>query len=176
MQRLGKCLGLVAALACCPGLLKAAEPRSWSLFDRKPASAARQKTSAPARTAAPLPFEQSRLGPYAQAPQAQPAAPAPDASAGTVAPAPSYAAGPGGVQPVRYDMPHFPAYSWPSYAAYPNYAALTYPTQYSPTAWPYIGPFYPYPQVPLGWRKVKLEWDDGWWFLSFDRGKHSCCR
>ena len=25
---------------------------------------------------------------------------------------------------------------------------------------PYIGPFYPYPQVPLGWRKVQLEWDD----------------
>ena len=31
----------------------------------------------------------------------------------------------------------------------------------------YIGPFYPYPQVPLGWRKVTLEWDDGWWFLDF---------
>ena len=60
-----------------------------------------------------------------------------------------------------------PGYAWPSYAAYPNYAALTYPKQYSPTAWPYIGPFYPYPQVPLGWRKVTLEWDDGWWFLDF---------
>ena len=60
-----------------------------------------------------------------------------------------------------------PSYAWPSYAAYPNYAALTYPHQYSPTAWPYIGPFYPYPQVPLGWRKVMLEWDDGWWMLDF---------
>jgi hypothetical protein len=59
-----------------------------------------------------------------------------------------------------------PGYAWPSYAAYPNYAAVTYPKQYSPTAWPYIGPFYPYPQVPLGWRKVCLEWDDGWWFLD----------
>ena len=49
-----------------------------------------------------------------------------------------------------------PGYAWPSYAAYPNYAAVTYPKQYSPTAWPYIGPFYPYPQVPLGWRKVTL--------------------
>jgi hypothetical protein len=66
-----------------------------------------------------------------------------------------------------YDQPHLPNYAWPSYAAYPNYAALTYPKQYSPTAWPYIGPFYPYPQVPLGWRKVTLEWDDGWWFLNF---------
>ena len=32
---------------------------------------------------------------------------------------------------------------------------------------PSIGPFYPYPQVPLGWRKVALEWDDGWWYLDF---------
>ncbi|TWT52419.1 LysM domain/BON superfamily protein [Rubripirellula amarantea] len=67
----------------------------------------------------------------------------------------------------RYDSPNLPNYAWPGYAAHPNYAALTYPQQYSPTAWPYIGPFYPYPQVPLGWRKVSLEWDDGWWFLDF---------
>jgi hypothetical protein len=70
-------------------------------------------------------------------------------------------------QAVSYENPQMPGYAWPSYAAYPNYAALTYPQQYSPTAWPYIGPFYPYPQVPLGWRKVTLEWDDGWWFLDF---------
>ncbi len=75
-----------------------------------------------------------------------------------------------GVAPVRYDQPHLPNYAWPSYAAYPNYAAVTYPKQYSPTAWPYIGPFYPYPQVPLGWRKVTLEWHDGWWWLDFDDG------
>jgi hypothetical protein len=66
-----------------------------------------------------------------------------------------------------YDNASMPGYAWPSYASYPNYAALTYPKQYSPTAWPYIGPFYPYPQVPLAWRKVSLEWDDGWWFLDF---------
>ena len=76
--------------------------------------------------------------------------------------------------PMRGDGPNMPNYAWPSYAAYPNYAALQYPTQYSPTAWPYIGPFYPYPQVPLGWRRVSLEWDDGWWFLDFDdRHNHS---
>ena len=73
----------------------------------------------------------------------------------------------GGVTPARYDQPCMPKYAWPSYAAHPNYAAVTYPRQYSPTAWPYIGPFYPYPQVPLGWRKVTLEWDDGWWMLDF---------
>ena len=72
----------------------------------------------------------------------------------------------GGAGP-RYDNPNLPNYAWPGYAAYPNYAAVTYPQQYSPTAWPFIGPFYPYPQVPLGWRKVSLEWDDGWWFLDF---------
>ena len=75
--------------------------------------------------------------------------------------------------PAAYDQPTMPNYSWPSYAAYPNYAAVTYPKQYAASAWPYIGPFYPYPQVPLGWRKVSLEWDDGWWFLDFDdRGCH----
>ena len=67
----------------------------------------------------------------------------------------------------RYDSPNLPNYAWPGYSSYPNYAALSYPQQYSPSAWPYIGPFYPYPQVPLGWRKISLEWDDGWWFLDF---------
>jgi osmotically-inducible protein OsmY len=67
----------------------------------------------------------------------------------------------------RYDSPQLPNYAWPGYASHPNYAALTYPQQYSPSAWPYIGPFYPYPQVPMGWRKISLEWDDGWWFLDF---------
>ena len=82
-------------------------------------------------------------------------------------PVPAYVAQAAAGPQVRYDQPQLPNYAWPSYAAYPNYAACTYPKQYSPTAWPYIGPFYPYPQVPLGWRKVTLEWDDGWWMLDF---------
>jgi BON domain len=83
-------------------------------------------------------------------------------------PAPTgYVPGGGAGRGASYDNAQMPGYAWPSYAAYPNYAAVTYPQQYSPTAWPYIGPFYPYPQVPLGWRKVALEWDDGWWFLDF---------
>ncbi len=81
-------------------------------------------------------------------------------------PVPMARYGGGGAGP-RYDTPNLPNYAWPGYAAHPNYAAVTYPQQYSPSAWPYIGPFYPYPQVPLGWRKVSLEWDDGWWFLDF---------
>lgn len=83
-----------------------------------------------------------------------------------MAPVPMNAATYGGGAP-RYDQPNMPGYAWPSYAAHPNYAAVTYPKQYSPSAWPYIGPFYPYPQVPLGWRKVALEWDDGLWYLDF---------
>jgi osmotically-inducible protein OsmY len=79
-------------------------------------------------------------------------------------------AGYGGGAP-RYDQPNMPSYAWPSYAAYPNYSAVTYPKQYSASAWPYIGPFYPYPQVPLGWRKVALEWDDGLWYLDFTHKK-----
>lgn len=72
-----------------------------------------------------------------------------------------------GAQGASYNQPNMPNYAWPSYAAQGNYAAVTYPKQYSAAAWPYIGPFHPYPQVPLGWRKVTLEWDDGWWNLDF---------
>ena len=70
-----------------------------------------------------------------------------------------------------FSNPHLPAYAWPAYAQYPNSAAVTYPTQYSASAFPYIGPFYPYPQVPLDWREAKLEWDDGLWRLNFNRKK-----
>ncbi len=87
---------------------------------------------------------------------------------GTPMPDSSYGGGyGGGGGGVSYESPQMPGHAWPSYASYPNYGAVTYPKQYSPNAWPYIGPFYPYPQVPLGWRKVCLEWDDGWWFLDF---------
>ncbi len=67
-----------------------------------------------------------------------------------------------------YNQPNLPQHSWPTYAAYPNYAQVSYPKQYSASAFPYIGPFYPYPQVPLGWRKSSLVWEDGSWQLEFD--------
>jgi osmotically-inducible protein OsmY len=76
-----------------------------------------------------------------------------------------------GAAPVSYNNPHLPSHAWPSYAQYPNSAAVTYPTQYSASAWPYIGPFYPYPQVPLGWREASLEWDDGFWQMNFNKSK-----
>jgi osmotically-inducible protein OsmY len=82
-------------------------------------------------------------------------------------PAPAQRAQGQGASHMAYDNPQLPDYAWPSYASYPNYAALSYPTEYSASAWPYIGPFYPYPQVPLGWRQVQMEWDDGYWNLNF---------
>ena len=78
----------------------------------------------------------------------------------------SYGPGPGTGGGIS-ESPNLPGYAWPGYAASPNYGAVAYPKQHSASAWPYIGPFYPYPQVPLGWRKVSLEWDDGFWHLDF---------
>lgn len=83
-------------------------------------------------------------------------------------PIPSYGAMASPASHAVYDMPNMPAHAWPAYASHPNYAQVTYPKEYSAAAWPYIGPFYPYPQVPLGWRKAQLEWDDGFWKLNFE--------
>ncbi len=139
------------------------------------------KNSSPIRqvsTGAPEPVPQGSSMPVAGRPTSVPMAPqafAPSGLAGygqdcyaSGGPVPMQGAGGEyGVGAPRYDQPNLPSYAWPSYAAHPNYAAVTYPKQYSPSAWPYIGPFYPYPQVPLGWRKVALEWDDGLWYLDF---------
>ena len=78
---------------------------------------------------------------------------------------------PSGYAPTSFNNPNLPSHAWPSYAQYPNSAAVSYPTQYSASAFPYIGPFYPYPQVPMGWREVSLEWDDGQWNLNFNKEK-----
>ena len=130
---------------------------------------------ASAREEMPLPMAQSQGAMPMGTRVAMQACPCP-AGARNGPPLPMYtaAAGGAGAAPARYDQPCLPNYAWPSYAAYPNYAAVTYPKQYSPTAWPYIGPFYPYPQVPLGWRKVTLQWSDGWWFLDFKDQPASC--
>lgn len=115
---------------------------------------------------APLPFAQASPAAMGQIPATQVGMPMPRQAAQGMPPQ-------GGPMPMGMGgdamsgTPNLPGYAWPGYAASPNYAALSYPKQYSPAAWPYIGPFYPYPQVPMGWRKVTLEWDDGWWFLDF---------
>ncbi len=64
---------------------------------------------------------------------------------------------------------NMPNYSWPSYAPYPNYSAVGYPTAYPWQAWPNISAPYPYPEVPLDWRAVTLRWDDGIWWLDFKK-------
>lgn len=88
---------------------------------------------------------------------------------GMPAPPPGYGyPGPGAGQPM-YNQPSLPEHAWPTYAQYPNYAAVTYPSQYSASAFPYMGPFYPYPQVPMGWRDANLRWDDGQWNLQFNQ-------
>jgi osmotically-inducible protein OsmY len=84
---------------------------------------------------------------------------------------PSMMPSPMGYAPTSYNNPQLPGHAWPAYAQYPNSAAVSYPTQYSASAFPYIGPFYPYPQVPMGWREVSLEWDDGYWQLNFNKEK-----
>jgi hypothetical protein len=65
--------------------------------------------------------------------------------------------------------PGNPNYAWPSYAPYPNFSAVGYPTAYPWQAWPNIAPPYPYPEVPLDWRAVTLRWDDGIWWLDFKK-------
>jgi hypothetical protein len=62
--------------------------------------------------------------------------------------------------------PAMPPYAWPTYAPYNNFSRVAHPTAYPYNAWPYIGPVYPFPKVPMGWRSVKLEWDDGYWWFS----------
>ncbi len=64
---------------------------------------------------------------------------------------------------------NMPNYAWPSYAPAGNFSAVGYPTAYPWQAWPNIGPFYPYPEVPQDWRAVTLRWDDGIWWLDFKK-------
>ena len=78
--------------------------------------------------------------------------------------------GPAGMMgATQASMPGYPNYAWPSYAPYPNFSAVGYPTAYPWQAWPNIGPPYPYPEVPLDWRAVTLRWDDGIWWLDFKK-------
>jgi hypothetical protein len=116
-----------------------------------------------------------RLGvpaPLVQVQAAAPPAPLPPPAAAPPAGAPPKANEPVPLfqapAPSPYDLnsPKMPPYAWPTYAPYNNYSRVAYPNAYPYNAWPFIGPIYPFPKVPLGWRKVKLEWDDGYWWFS----------
>ena len=61
--------------------------------------------------------------------------------------------------------PAMPPYAWPTYAPYNNYSRVGYPELYPYSSFPFIGPMYPFPKVPLGYRAIKLEWENGhWWY------------
>lgn len=83
-------------------------------------------------------------------------------------PMPTYRAPMGGGY--GHQPPPMPPYAWPSYAPYNNYSRVAYPQTYPCHAFPHIGPFHPYPKAPLGWRHVKLSFDDGHWYLSSHAG------
>lgn len=80
--------------------------------------------------------------------------------------------------PGPYDLnpPKLPPYAWPTYAPYNNYSRVATPLAYPYESWPFIGPCYPFPKVPLGWRSVKLEWQDGHWWFSKVANSHDWWR
>jgi hypothetical protein len=98
--------------------------------------------------------------------------PAPAESRSVQEPLPSFRAAlppvpPGGELPAP-----MPPYAWPAYAPYNNFSRVAYPVVYPKQAFPLIGPVYPFPKVPLSWRKVTLEYDDGHWWLQTHGGKN----
>ncbi len=64
------------------------------------------------------------------------------------------------------NAPAMPGYAWPTYAPHPNISRVAYPQSHAYGDFPFIGPYYPFPKVPLGWRAVTLKWEDGHWFLG----------
>jgi hypothetical protein len=101
------------------------------------------------------------------APQTAPPAPGATPPAPATEPMPIYQA----VPPSPYDLnpPKMPPYAWPTYAPYNNYGRVAYPTLYPYNSFPFIGPNYPFPKIPLNWRSVELTWYDGYWWY----GPHS---
>jgi hypothetical protein len=125
----------------------------------------------------PIQLAQSPLPPgtEAQPLPGKPPEPPPPVAAGPIAePMPIFQAPP----PSAYDMqqPKMPPYAWPTYAPYNNYSRVAYPLMYPYCAWPYIGPPYPFPKIPLGWRSVKLEWEDGHWWFGKTANQHDWWR
>jgi hypothetical protein len=102
-------------------------------------------------------------------PAAQPPLPVPPQHAQE--PTPIFQAQPG--VPNAYNPPKMPPYAWPTYAPYNNYSRVGYPTLYPYQAWPFIGPIYPFPKVPLGWRSVSLTWQDGFWWYGRNATGHN---
>lgn len=118
---------------------------------------------------APTSVMQSPLQLVQEAAQVEPPVRAPDG--GLPEPTPIFQAGPGAMPNPAIQPPRMPPYAWPTYAPYNNYSRVAYPTLYPHEAFPFIGPFYPFPKVPLGWRSVQLQWMDGyWWYGKYATG------
>lgn len=99
----------------------------------------------------------------------------PAAGAPVIEPIPLGAAGMGGGM-ADGAAPPLPPYAWPTYAPYNNVSRVGYPQAYPYNAFPFIGPFYPFPKVPLGWRRVLLEWEDGHWWIGKTQTPHDYWR
>lgn len=102
-------------------------------------------------------------------------------------PTAAYPPGPNGMAPEPMAMGHghgpaagfappLPPHAWPTYAPYNNVSRVGYPTAYPYNAFPFIGPFYPFPKVPLGWRSVQLTWEDGHWWYGRTSAPHDYWR
>jgi BON domain len=129
-----------------------------SATDIMPAQAAVPPPPPPGIETAPMPYRV----PATAAPAYPPAVGGAPGYAGTE-PVPVYQ----GQPPGGYDTnpPAMPPNAWPTYAPYNNFSRVATPLYYPYQSWPFIGPCYPFPKVPLGWRSVKLQWEDGhWWF------------
>jgi hypothetical protein len=75
-----------------------------------------------------------------------------------------------------HQAPPLPPYAWPTYAPYNNVSRVAYPQTYPANAFPFIGPYYPFPKVPLGWRSVRLDWEDGHWWIGKTSAPHDYWR
>jgi hypothetical protein len=81
-----------------------------------------------------------------------------------------------GTGPAAGFAPPLPPNAWPTYAPYNNASRIGYPTAYPYNAFPFIGPFYPFPKVPLGWRSVNLTWEDAHWWYGRTSAPHDYWR
>lgn len=110
-------------------------------------------------------------------PRIAPVGPMPVAPIGPIDPVvePAPLGVPGHITP-DLQAPPLPPYAWPTYAPHNNLSRVAYPEAYPYNAFPFIGPYYPFPKVPLGWRKVSLEWEDGHWYLGRKAAPHDYWR
>jgi hypothetical protein len=130
----------------------------------------------PGLAPSPPPKVETAPPPAGAPPAVPPSALPPGAGAPPMAGTDPVPMGSGPSGPYDFVPPKMPPYAWPTYAPYNNYSRVAYPQYYPYNAWPFIGPVYPFPRVPLGWRSVKLEWEDGHWWFSRTATPHDWWR